>query len=1038
MLDKFISSIINKRLLVVIAFSLIAIFSLYSFLTAKVDAIPDIGENQQIVFTDWAGVSPKDIEEQVTYPLSNLMQGIPGVKEVRGMSAFGFSVIYVIFKEEIDFYWSRTRILEKLAQAKGVLPEGIIPTIGVDSTGLGQVFWYTVENIPGNKKPKSLAELRSIQDWYIKFHLQSVDGVSEVSSVGGFVKEYQIDVDPFKLFARNIHFSDLIKAIKNSNIDVGSEVIEKGEREIVVRGLGFFRSFEDIENVVIGVKNNIPIYVGDVARVHIGSGFRRGVLARGKHEVTGGVVTARFGENSKEVIERVKEKIVNISEGLPDGVEIRSFYDRTDVINKAIDTVYDSIIAEILISVFVIMFFLCHFRSSILISLTLPFGVGISFMLMKLFDIDSNIMSLAGIIVAIGTMVDMGIIMMENIYSRLSENSSENSKDRLKAIIDSAREIAPAILTAVTTTIVTFLPVFFLQNAEGKLFTPLAYAKTFALIGSAIVAIFLIPALSVFFLKGKLVPIEKNKVSKKIMEIYVPILSRILDHPKNFFIISIITLLLGVISYKQLGNEFMPQLNEGEILYMPTTIPGVSITKAKELLIQSNNIIESHPLVEAAIGKLGRANTSLDPAPISMIETIVKLKKGAKNNDIHKIMQELDSMVQIPGFINSWGFPIQTRIAMISTGIKTQIGIKIFGDDLGKLEHIASQIGKEVEKVRGAYGVYAEQITGKPYIEFDIDRIKASRYGINTGTINKVLQTAVGGMAIGQFYDGRERYSIRVRYKKELRDNIEELKKVLVPSPLGMHIPISQLANIKMVNGAAVINSEDGLLRSIILLNVKDRDLVGFVEEAQEVVKKTIKLPKGYSIVWDGEYENQVRSSRYLAILVPISILINLLIIFFHFRSWRNSLIILSAIPVSMAGGMLLLWIFGFNLSVAVWVGFIALFGIAVDNGVVMMAYIKKEMQQIKPESIDQIKKVVIDAGSRRIRPLLMTTFTTIFALLPIIWSTSIGSEVIKPMALPVLGGMIFMLIGLFVVPSLFMFYEAKLLKSETEFTSSD
>jgi Cu(I)/Ag(I) efflux system membrane protein CusA/SilA len=1022
MLDKFISSIINKRLLVVVAFIFIAIFSLYSFLTAKVDAIPDIGENQQIVFTDWPGVSPKDIEEQVTYPLSNLMQGIPGVKEVRGMSAFGFSVIYVIFKEEIDFYWSRTRILEKLAQAKGVLPDGIIPTIGVDSTGLGQVFWYTVENTPDNKKPKSLADLRSIQDWYIKFHLQSVDGVSEVSSIGGFVKEYQIDVDPFKLFARNVHFSALIKAIKNSNIDVGSEVIEKGEREIIVRGLGFFRSFEDIENVVIGVKNNIPIHVSDVAKVHLGSGFRRGILARGEHEVTGGIVTARFGENSKEVIERVKKKISNISEGLPEGVEIKPFYDRTEVINQAIDTVYDSIIAEIIISIFVIMFFLRHFRSSILISLTLPFGVGISFIFMKIFDIDSNIMSLAGIIVAIGTMVDMGIIMMENIYSHLSENP----KDRLKAIIASTREITPAILTAVATTIVTFLPVFFLQNAEGKLFTPLAYTKTFALLGSVVVAIFLIPALSVFFLKGKLVPLEKNKVSKKIMDIYVPILSRILDHPKNFFIIAIATLLLGAVSYKQLGSEFMPQLNEGEILYMPTTVPGVSITKAKELLIQSNKLIESHPLVESAIGKLGRANTSLDPAPISMIETIVKLKAEAKNNDIYKIMQDLDSLVQIPGFINSWGFPIQTRIAMVSTGIKTQIGVKIFGDDLKKLEHIASQVGKEVEKIKGAYGVYAEQITGKPYVEFDIDRIKASRYGINTGTINKVLQTAVGGMAIGQFYDGRERYSIRVRYKKELRDNIEDLKKVLVPSPLGMHIPISQLADIKIVNGAAAINSEDGLLRSMVLLNVKDRDLVGFVEEAQEAVKKNIKLPKGYSISWAGEYESQVRSSRYLAVLVPISILINLLIIFFNFRSWRNSLIILSAIPVSMAGGMLLLWIFDFNLSVAVWVGFIALFGIAVDNGVVMMTYIEAEIKKINPQNINQLKKVVIDAGSRRIRPLLMTTCTTIFALLPVIWSTSIGSEVIKPMALPVIGGMVFMLIGLFVVPSLFMFYESK------------
>ena len=1026
MLDKFIDNIIKRRIYVVIAFVFISILAVYSFATVKVDAIPDIGENQQIIFTDWSGVSPKDIEEQITYPLSNLMQGIPGIKEVRGMSAFGFSVIYVIFKDDIDFYWSRTRILEKLTQAQNILPQGVIPTIGADATGLGQIFWYSVENKEDNPNPKSLADLRSIQDWYVKFHLQSVDGVSEVASIGGFVKEYQIDIDPLQLFARDLHFSKLIKAIKNSNIDVGAEVIEKGEREIIVRGLGFFKSIEDIQNVVIDVKNNIPIYVKDVANVHLGSSFRRGVLYGGEREIVGGVIASRFGENSKEVIGRIENKISEISKGLPDGVEIKSFYNRKDIIQKAISTVYKSIIEEIIIAVCVIMFFLLHFRSSILISLTLPLGVGISFILMKIFGIDSNIMSLAGIIVAIGTMVDMGIIMTENIYSHLSQNQKFGPKDRIKSIINSTKEITPAILTAIATTIITFLPIFFLQNAEGKLFTPLAYAKTFALIGSVLVAVFLIPVLSVFFLKGKLKPIEENKVSRKIIEIYKPILSKILDNPNRFLIIPAIILLVGGFSYKQLGNEFMPQLNEGEILYMPTTVPGVSITKAKELVVQSNKIIESHEAVESSIGKIGRADTSLDPAPISMVETIVKLKKDAKTKDIYKIMEELDQMVQIPGFINSWGFPIQTRIAMISTGIKTQIGIKIFGDDLKKLEHIASQIGKEVEKVKGAYGVYAEQITSKPYIEFDIDRIKASRYGINTGTINQILQTAVGGMAISTFYDGRERYNIRVRYKKELRDSIEELKRVLVPSPLGSHIPIGQLADIRITNGSAAINSEDGFLRSMVLLNVRDRDLVGFVNEAKEVVSKNIDLPKGYSIKWAGEYENQVRSSKYLQILVPLSILINLLILFFNFRSLRNSLIILSAIPISIAGGMILLWFSGFNLSVAVWVGFIALFGIAVDNGVVMMTYIGEEMKKIKPNSITELRRVIVEAGSRRIRPLLMTTATTIFALLPIMWSTSIGSEVIKPMAMPVLGGMLFMLIGLFIVPVLFFIFEKK------------
>ena len=1002
------------------AFGVLAFWAGWAFLTARVDVIPDVGENQQIIFTDWAGVSPKDIEEQITYPLSNLMQGIPGIKEVRGTSAFGFSVIYVIFKDDVDFYWSRARILEKLTQAQNILPKGVLPIIGADATGLGQVFWYVVKNKKNIKNPKSLAELRSIQDWYVKFHLQAIDGVSEVASVGGFVKEYQIDIDPLQLFARDLHFSVLIKAIKNSNIDVGAEVIEKGEQEVIVRGLGFFKSITDIENVVIAVKNNIPIHVKDVARVHLGSAFRRGVLFAGQEEMVGGVIAARFGENSKEVIERIEKKITDIKDGLPEGVEIESFYNRSEIIQKAVGTVYDSIITEIIIAVCVIIFFLLHVRSSILISLTLPFGVGISFILMKIFGIDSNIMSLAGIIVAIGTMVDMGIIMMENIYSHLSEKP----KDRIKAIITSTKEITPAILTAITTTIITFLPIFFLQNAEGKLFTPLAYTKTFALIGSVLVAICLIPVLSVYFLKGKLKPIQQNKISLKIIAIYKPMLIRVLNNPKKFFIIITVILLMGGVAYKNLGNEFMPQLNEGEILYMPTTVPGVSMTKIKELMVQSNKIIESHEAVKSVIGKVGRAETSLDPAPISMMETIIKLKKDAKSHDIYKIMEELDGMVQITGLVNSWGFPIQTRVAMISTGIRTQIGIKIFGDDLQKLEHIAMQISKEVEKIDGAYGVYPEQITSKPYVEFDIDRIKASRYGINTGTINQILQTAVGGMTISKFYDGRERYNIRVRYKKELRDNIDELKKVLIPSPLGMHIPIEQLADIRFVNGSAVINSEDGFLRSMVLLNVRNRDLVGFVNEAKEVVNKNIKLPKGYSIKWAGEYENQVRSSKYLQILVPLSILINLMVLYFNFKSLTSSLIILSAIPISIAGGMILLWISGFNLSVAVWVGFIALFGIAVDDGVVMTTYLKEEMKKTKPQSNKELKEVIIEAGSRRIRPLLMTTMTTIFALLPIIWATSIGSEVVKPMAIPVLGGMLFMLVGLFAVPVLFWLFE--------------
>ena len=1029
MIQSIIELSIRHRAVVVVGFVFIALLSIFSLKTARIDAIPDIGENQQIVFTEWAGRSPKDIEEQVTYPLSVIMQGIPGVKNIRATSAFGFSIIYVIFKDDVDFYWSRSRVLEKLSTATSELPSGVIPKTGPDATGLGQIFWYTIENDKESKNPKSLVELRSIQDFYVRYLLQGVEGVSEVASIGGFVKEYQIDVDPNRLFAYDVHFSKLIKSIQNSNIDVGAEVVEDGDRELVVRGKGFFKSLSDIENVVVTVKNNSPIRVKDLATVGVGPGFRRGVLDKNGVESVGGVVTMRFGENPKEVIDNVKNRLKIVEKGLPKGVKLVPFYDRTEVIERTIGTIYSALAQEIIITVVVILLFLLHFKSSILVSLTLPFGVGISFILMKMLGIDSNVMSLSGLVIAIGSMVDMGIIMTENIYSHLAENPTDQKNERIDIIVKSAREVGPAILTAVATTIITFLPVFGLEGSEGKLFGPLAWAKTLAMLGSVSAAIILVPALSCYLLKGKLKSIERNKVSGLIVKTYRPALNWMLENRLKFVVFPTIIFILGVISFSQLGKEFMPSLNEGEILYMPVTTPDVSMTKARELLAYTDKKLKEHPLVQDAIGKLGRANTAIDPAPVAMFETVVKLVPKEKWPDgvsIYDIMSELDGELQIPGLVNAWLFPIENRIAMISTGIKTQIGIKIFGNDLKTLEGLASQIGKEIEKVKGSYGVYAEQITGKPYIEFDIDRVSASRYGINTGTINKILQTAVGGMTIGQFYEGRERYPIRVRYKKELRDRIDELKKVLVPSPLGQHIPLEQLADIQIVTGPAAIQSENGMLRSLVLLNVQGRDLIGFVEEAKEHIEKNVELPKGYSILWAGQYESQVRSNKRLIILIPIALLINLIIIYFGIKNLRNAAIIFSAVPIAFAGGLILLWIGGFNTSVAVWVGFIALFGIAVDDGVVMMTYLQKAIKSHRPKNWNALKECIIEAGSRRIRPLVMTTTTTVLALIPIMWSTSTGSEVMKPMAIPTLGGMLVELVTLFIVPVVYSYFEHK------------
>ena len=1029
MIQKIIEFSVRKRVFIVLLFAFLGGLAVHSLLTAHIDAIPDIGENQQIVFSEWPGRSPKDIEEQVTYPLSIHLQGVPGVKNIRGMSAFGFSTIYVIFDEDIDFYWSRSRVLEKLSTAGAVLPEGVSPRMGPDATGLGQVYWYTLENEPDNPNPKSLAELRSIQDFYVKYLLQGARGVSEVASIGGFVKEYQIDVDPKKLFAFDVHLSALIQAIKNSNVDVGAEVIEEGEREFIVRGKGFFKSLDDIENVVVAVKDKTPVRVKDVADVGLGPAFRRGALDKNGQAAVGGVVTMRFGENPKSVIENVKERIKLVEKGLPQGVRLVPFYDRTELIERTINTVYSALGQEIVITVFVIVFFLMHFGSSLLVSLTLPLGVGISFILMKAFGIESNVMSLAGLVIAIGTMVDMGIIMTENIYSALAQNPEADKNKRIELALGAAKEVGPAILTAVLTTIVTFLPVFALTGAEGKLFGPLAWAKTLAMLGAVIVAVVLIPAISVYFLKGKLRPIEKNKVGSFLVGAYRPTLSWLLDHKKVFFSTALIMLAAGAFSYTRLGKEFMPSLNEGDIMYMPTTTPDVSMSEARELLAYTDKVLNEHPLVEYAVGKLGRAESALDPAPVAMFETIVRLvpeERWPEGMSIYDVMQELDSALQVPGLVNSWDFPIQIRIGMISTGIKTQVGVKIFGPELETLEGIAAHVGKILEDVKGAYGIYAEQITGKPYIEFDIDRVAASRYGINTGTVNQILQTAVGGMPIGQFYEGRERYPVRVRYKKELRDRIDELKRVLVPSPLGYHIPLEQLADVKVVTGPAAIQSEDGMLRSLVMLNVKDRDLIGFVEEAKRAVASQVELPPGYSIEWAGQFENQTRANRRLAILIPLSLAINLLIIYLGLGNLRNSAIVFAGIPLAMSGGLVFLWLGGFNASVAVWVGFIALFGIAVDDGVVMATYLQEELKRQKPTDWPSLKEVVLDAGARRIRPLIMTTSTTIIALLPVMWATSAGSEVIKPMAIPVIGGMIFEFITLFMTPLLFAFFEKR------------
>lgn len=1010
MIGKLIETCLENRLVVIGIFACLVAYGIFAIRNTPVDAIPDIGENQQIVFTDWPGRSPKDIEDQITYPLSVALQGLPYVKSIRGSSAFGFSIIYVIFQDNVDFYWTRTRVLEKLATAQRDLPEGVIPELGPDATGLGQVFWYTLEG-----GGKSLVELRSLQDWYVRYQLQSVAGVSEVASVGGFVKQYQIDVDPNRLFSLGHGIADVFNAVRRSNIDVGAKVIEESKMEFIVRGIGFIKNVKDIENIVLGEHNGIPTYIKNIANVRIGPEFRRNVLDKAGSEVVGGVVIMRYGENPKDVIDRVKLKILEITEGLPEGVKIVPFYDRTELVNRTLGTLSSSLMQAIAITIGVIFLFLRNMSSSLIVSVTLPLSVLVSLSLLYLLGMDSNIMSLSGIIIAIGTMVDMGIVLVENIYRHMSMPENED-RPRIQVVKEASLEVAPAVVTAVLTTVISFIPVFALEGQEGKLFHPLAFTKTFALFGSILVTLTLVPVLATFVKRRKTTSSKPSLIIKR----YCSVLKWCLAHPKRFLALPVLLVIVALSLFLQLGREFMPPLNEGDILFMPVMLPSVSLTEARRILQHQDRIISEFQEVRQVVGKLGRADTATDPAPISMFETMINLKprdQWRKGMTREKLILEMNKALRIPGVANIWTQPISNRVDMLSTGIRTQVGVKVFGRDLAQLEAIAKEVEGIVKDVPGVADLYSEKIVGKPYIEIKIDREKTARFGVRVGDVQDVIQSAVGGVNLTHTLEGRERYPVRVRYPRELRDSEEAIMRVLVPTSGGRQIPLGQLATVERVMGPAMINSENGLLRAYVLMNVRGRDLIGFVEEASKRVRDRIKLPKGYYLSWSGQFENEVRARSKLMILVPLSLLVNFLILFVAFRSFSKTITIFLAVPVAFSGGIILLWLFGFNMSVAVAVGFIALFGIAVDDGVVMTTYLDDVMRRNPPKDHESLIRTVIDGASKRIRPVLMTTVTTIVALVPVLVSLGAGSEVMKPMAIPTVGGMFVILLSGLMVP---------------------
>lgn len=994
--------LLKNRLLVLAFFLLLLGAGIWALTETPVDAIPDVGENQQIVFTEWMGRSPKDVEDQVTYPLSVQLQGLPGVKEVRGQSGFGFSMIYVIFADNVDFYWARTRVLERLAQLKGELPPDAVPVLGPDATGLGQVFWYTVEG-----EGYSLDELRAIQDFYVAYQLQSVQGVAEVAAVGGFVRQYQVDVDPNRLADHGISIHELSRAIERSNVDVGAKVIQQGGMEFVVRGIGFIKDVEDIENIVITARDGIPIYVRNVATVQLGPAFRRGALDKNGQEAVGGVVIVRYGSNPLEVIKKVKTKIAEIEPGLPQGVKIVPFYDRSGLINRTIGTLRTTLIIEIIIVILVVTLFLLHFASTFVVSLVLPVGMATSFVFMKIIGITSNVMSLGGVAIAVGVMVDYGIIMTENIFRRRAEAPGEPP---LKVTAQAAREVAPPILVAILTTLISFAPVFALTGQEGKLFGPLAWTKTLAIGAAALISLLLIPVLTSFILRGRLRKVEENPVSHAIVRGYRPILSWALKHKLIVVITAAVLTVGGLATVPFIGGEFMPPLDEGSILFMPVTLPSASLPQVMQVMRTQDSVLSTFPEVESVVGKLGRAETATDPAPVSMIETVINLKpkrEWRKQMTKEKLVAEMDAALQLPGVSNIWTQPIINRIDMLATGIRTQVGAKIMGPDVAELERIGLEVEAVLRDVPGAVDLFTERPVGKPYVEIEINRRQAARYGLSVADVQHVIMTAVGGMEVTTIFAGRERYGLQLRYPRAMRTEVRDLERVLVPTKQGAVVPLGQIAAIKRTMGPAMINSTNGIPRSYVLANVRGRDVMGFVREASRTVASRVELPPGYSISWGGSFTHQVSARKRLSIIVPISLLIILLILYQGFKSFRDLGIIALGLPLSIAGGLLLQIILGYNFSVAVWVGYIALFGVATDSGVLMMSVLRNRLKDKLFRDPKAVRDGVLDAASLRVRPALMTVVTTMLAMVVILFSQGTGSEVVKPMAAPTVGGLL-------------------------------
>jgi Cu(I)/Ag(I) efflux system membrane protein CusA/SilA len=1011
---------LKNRLLVVAIYIALAGAGYWAMLRTPIDAIPDLSENQVIVFTDWPGRSPQEVEDQITYPLTVSLQGLPHVRTVRSASAFGFSMVNIIFEDSVDVYFARNRVLERLSLARSLLPEGVTPMMGPDATGVGQVFWYTVEG------PYDSGTLRSLQDWFIRYQLNAVQGVAEVASVGGFEREYQVDLDPTRLRAYNVSLKSVMAAVQGGNNNVGAKVMEVGNTEAMVRGIGLIRGLKDIEDIPLGAYDGTPVTVGNVASVQVGPAFRRGVLDKDGKETVGGVVIVRYGANAREVIAAVKDKISEIQPGLPAGVRIVPFYDRSILINHSIDTLRHALIEEILLVTLAHVFFLWHFRSILVVTIPLPLAVLASFLLMHGAGISSNIMSLGGIAIAIGVLVDAGIVMTENVIRQAEQYEKEHGSylDHIGEItLRAARLVGRPISFAMVIIILAFVPVFALSGMEGKMFHPLAFTKTFAMVASTLLAITLVPVLCTFLIRGKLHREEDNPIMRALRSLYRPALRWALGHRVSTLTAAFLLFILAVYTATTIGTEFMPPLNEETALFMPITDPRISLTRATEILREQDRIIADDPQVAMVVGKVGRAETSTDPAPINMTETTITFKptdEWPAGLTKDAILARLDDKLQIPGVTNIWTQPIRNRIDMLSTGIRTQVGIKVFGPDLGVIEQESAEIKNVVAQIPGAVDLYAERITGAPYLEMTVDRPAADRYGLNVSDVEDAIETAIGGKILTTTIDGRQRFPVRVRYARDFRQYPEQLGDVLVSSANGAQIPLSDVAKVSTTMGPSMINSENGMLRGSVLLNVRGRDVGGFVDQAKRVVARQVHLPAGYYIEWSGQYRNEISARRRLEIVIPMVVVIIFLLLYKTYNSAKEAAHVLLAIPFALTGGVFMVKLLHLNFSVAVWVGFIALFGTAVQTGVVMVIYLEEAVARRTVVdgrlTLAGLHEAVMEGALLRLRPKVMTVATVVAGLLPLLWSTRTGAEFMRPLAAPVLGGMISSLLHVLIV----------------------